>query len=136
MFLAVSGICNPWTWDCFSIYFSIGNICGLVGVDQFLVKTGTISTFKDAHNLRVMKFSVSPVVRVAVEPKNPADLPKLVFTQSVGLVLVILFTIYSPRLKVLNVWLSPILWSNVSSKSLENTLSPELANFTWKFALR
>lgn len=28
--------------------------------------------------MRVMKFSVSPVVRVAVEPKNPADLPKLV----------------------------------------------------------
>jgi len=55
-----------------------GNICGLVGVDQFLVKTGTITTFKDAHNLRVMKFSVSPVVRVAVEPKNPSDLPKLV----------------------------------------------------------
>lgn len=55
-----------------------GNICGLVGVDQFLVKTGTISTFKDAHNMRVMKFSVSPVVRVAVEPKNPSDLPKLV----------------------------------------------------------
>lgn len=30
-----------------------GNICGLVGVDQFLVKTGTISTFKDAHNMKV-----------------------------------------------------------------------------------
>merc|ERR1719362_1023900 len=55
-----------------------GNICGLVGVDQFLVKTGTITTFKDAHNLKVMKFSVSPVVRVAVEPKNAQDLPKLV----------------------------------------------------------
>ena len=55
-----------------------GNICGLVGVDQFLVKTGTITTFKNAHNMKVMKFSVSPVVRVAVEPKNPADLPKLV----------------------------------------------------------
>ncbi|XP_050433066.1 translation elongation factor 2 [Adelges cooleyi] len=55
-----------------------GNICGLVGVDQFLVKTGTITTFKDAHNMKVMKFSVSPVVRIAVEPKNPADLPKLV----------------------------------------------------------
>jgi len=55
-----------------------GNICGLVGVDQYLVKSGTISTFKDAHNLRVMKFSVSPVVRIAVEPQNPADLPKLV----------------------------------------------------------
>jgi elongation factor 2 len=55
-----------------------GNICGLVGVDQFLVKSGTITTQKDAHNLKVMKFSVSPVVRVAVEAKNPAELPKLV----------------------------------------------------------
>merc|ERR1712218_568794 len=55
-----------------------GNICGLVGVDQFLVKTGTITTFKEAHNMKVMKFSVSPVVRVAVEPRNAADLPKLV----------------------------------------------------------
>merc|ERR1712008_438731 len=55
-----------------------GNICGLVGVDQFLVKTGTITTFKEAHNMKQMKFSVSPVVRVAVEPRNAADLPKLV----------------------------------------------------------
>lgn len=55
-----------------------GNICGLVGVDQFLVKTGTLTTFREAHNLKVMKFSVSPVVRVAVEAKNPSDLPKLV----------------------------------------------------------
>merc|ERR1712227_810675 len=55
-----------------------GNICGLVGVDQYLVKTGTISTFESAHNMKVMKFSVSPVVRVAVDCKNPADLPKLV----------------------------------------------------------
>ena len=30
-----------------------GNIVGLVGVDQFLVKTGTISTYEHAHNLRV-----------------------------------------------------------------------------------
>jgi len=55
-----------------------GNIVGLVGVDQFLVKSGTITTSEVAHNIRVMKFSVSPVVRVAVEPKNPSDLPKLV----------------------------------------------------------
>merc|ERR1711971_34956 len=55
-----------------------GNICGLVGVDQFLVKTGTISTLKEAHNMKQMKLSVSPVVRVAVEPRNAADLPKLV----------------------------------------------------------
>ncbi|KAL4227326.1 Elongation factor 2 [Mactra antiquata] len=55
-----------------------GNICGLVGVDQFLMKGGTISTYKEAHNMKVMKFSVSPVVRVAVECKNPSELPKLV----------------------------------------------------------
>merc|ERR1719166_126512 len=55
-----------------------GNICGLVGVDQFLVKTGTITTHKEAHNMKVMKFSVSPVVKVAVECKNPSELPKLV----------------------------------------------------------
>ncbi|XP_015759296.1 PREDICTED: elongation factor 2-like [Acropora digitifera] len=55
-----------------------GNIVGLVGVDQFLVKTGTITTYENAHNLKMMKFSVSPVVRVAVEAKNPSDLPKLV----------------------------------------------------------
>ena len=55
-----------------------GNICGLVGVDQYLVKTGTLTTFEDAHNMKQMKFSVSPVVRVAVEAKNPSDLPKLV----------------------------------------------------------
>jgi len=30
-----------------------GNIVGLVGVDQYLVKTGTITTFKDAHNMKV-----------------------------------------------------------------------------------
>jgi elongation factor 2 len=55
-----------------------GNICGLVGIDQYMVKTGTISTYENAHNMKVMKFSVSPVVRVAVDVKNPSDLPKLV----------------------------------------------------------
>lgn len=55
-----------------------GNTVGLVGVDQYLLKTGCISDFEDAHNIRVLKFSVSPVVRVAVEPKNASDLPKLV----------------------------------------------------------
>ncbi|KAF6056644.1 Elongation factor 2 [Candida parapsilosis] len=55
-----------------------GNIVGLVGIDQFLLKSGTITTSESAHNLKVMKFSVSPVVQVAVEVKNANDLPKLV----------------------------------------------------------
>jgi elongation factor 2 len=55
-----------------------GNTVGLVGVDQYLLKSGTITTSEAAYNIRVMKFSVSPVVRVAVECKSPSDLPKLV----------------------------------------------------------
>jgi len=55
-----------------------GNTVGLVGVDQYILKQGTIATDEGAHNIRVMKFSVSPVVRVAVEVKNASDLPKLV----------------------------------------------------------
>jgi len=55
-----------------------GNTCALVGVDQYLLKSGTICTEDDAHCIKTMKFSVSPVVRCAVEPKNSADLPKLV----------------------------------------------------------
>lgn len=55
-----------------------GNTVALVGIDQYLLKQGTLSTSEVAHNIRVMKYSVSPVVRVAVEAKNAADLPKLV----------------------------------------------------------
>jgi elongation factor 2 len=55
-----------------------GNTVALVGVDAYLTKQGTISDHDDAHNIRVMKYSVSPVVRIAVEPKNASDLPKLV----------------------------------------------------------
>lgn len=47
-----------------------GNTVALIGVDQYLTKTGTISDHPEAHNIRTMKYSVSPVVRVAVKPKN------------------------------------------------------------------
>lgn len=55
-----------------------GNTCGIIGVDQFLVKSGTITTSETACCIKTMKFTVSPVVRVAVAVKNSADLPKLV----------------------------------------------------------
>ena len=55
-----------------------GNIVGLVGIDQFLLKSGTLTSSETAHNMKVMKFSVAPVVKIAVEVKNAADLPKLV----------------------------------------------------------
>merc|ERR1712203_701988 len=55
-----------------------GNTVGLVGVDQYLLKTGTLTTIEDAHNIADMKYSVSPVVKVAVKTKDGKDLPKLV----------------------------------------------------------
>merc|ERR1711988_1287522 len=57
-----------------------GNTVGVVGVDQYILKTGTITDEKCdyAHNIRVMNYSVSPVVQQSVRPKNPQDLPKLV----------------------------------------------------------
>lgn len=54
-----------------------GNTIGLVGVDSYILKSGTITTSERAHNFVDMKYSVSPVVRVAVECVNASDLPKL-----------------------------------------------------------
>merc|ERR1711871_1712476 len=55
-----------------------GNTVGIVGVDAYILKTGTITDHEAAHNIKVMKYSVSPVVQQSVRPKNPSDLPKLV----------------------------------------------------------
>merc|ERR1740117_592484 len=55
-----------------------GNTVALVGVDQYILKSGTLTTIEGAHNITAMKFSVSPVVKVAVRPKDGKDLPKLV----------------------------------------------------------
>merc|ERR1712061_114218 len=55
-----------------------GNTVALVGVDQYILKSGTITTLEDAHNIADMKYSVSPVVKVSVKPKDGKDLPKLV----------------------------------------------------------
>merc|ERR1719463_894125 len=55
-----------------------GNMIGLVGIDQFLLKSGTICESEETHPFHTMKFSVAAVVRVAVEPKSAQDLPKLV----------------------------------------------------------
>merc|ERR1719278_774379 len=55
-----------------------GNTVGLVGIDQFILKSGTLTTIDTAHNIADMKYSVSPVVKVAVKVKDGKDLPKLV----------------------------------------------------------
>lgn len=57
-----------------------GNTVALVGLDTFIQKNATIcdQASTDAFPIKAMKFSVSPVVRVAVSPKVATDLPKLV----------------------------------------------------------
>merc|ERR1719421_1993575 len=55
-----------------------GNTVALVGIDQYIMKTGTITTIESAHNIAPMRYSVAPVVKVAVKPKDGKDLPKLV----------------------------------------------------------
>merc|ERR1719265_657369 len=55
-----------------------GNTVALVGIDAYILKSGTITTIEDAHNITPMKYSVSPVVKVAVKPKDGKDLPKIV----------------------------------------------------------
>ena len=48
-----------------------GNTVALVGLDAFIQKNATITDQAnvDAFPIKAMKFSVSPVVRVAVSPK-------------------------------------------------------------------
>lgn len=55
-----------------------GNTCGLVGIDQCLVKQGTISDSLIASTIKCMKYSVSPIVRMAVKPKNPSEMDKFI----------------------------------------------------------
>jgi elongation factor 2 len=53
-----------------------GNTVGISGLDKILIKSGTITSSELAHPIAPMKFSVAPVVRRAVAPKNTAQLKK------------------------------------------------------------
>src|SRR5581483_6844171 len=54
-----------------------GNIPALLGLD-YAVAGETISTMKGALAFESIKYVSEPVVTIAVEPKHPKDLPKLV----------------------------------------------------------
>ena len=54
-----------------------GNIPALLGLEH--ARAGeTISTIKDVHTFESIKYVSEPVITIAVEPKHPRDLPKLV----------------------------------------------------------
>ncbi|KAG0226434.1 P-loop containing nucleoside triphosphate hydrolase protein [Mortierella sp. GBAus27b] len=59
---------------------SAGNIVGLVGMDGFLLRSGTITTLKATPDLKaiVLPRTQMPIVQATVTCKDSADLPKLV----------------------------------------------------------
>ncbi|EFA85140.1 elongation factor Tu domain-containing protein [Heterostelium album PN500] len=56
-----------------------GNVCGVGGeVGNLVLKSATISTTLQCPPLVSMMFVSSPIVKVAIEPENILDMPKLV----------------------------------------------------------
>jgi len=53
-----------------------GNTVAIQGLEKILVKSGSITSSYEAYPICPMKFSVSPVVRRALAPNNPAQLKK------------------------------------------------------------
>ncbi|XP_020715018.1 elongation factor-like GTPase 1 isoform X3 [Ceratitis capitata] len=55
-----------------------GNIVGIGGLDQDIVKTATLSSTINCTSFSELNVMATPILRVAIEPVNPQDLPKLV----------------------------------------------------------
>lgn len=55
-----------------------GNIIGIRGLQQHVLKTATLSNTIFCPSFCDLTLMATPIFRVAVEPKNPIDMPKLV----------------------------------------------------------
>ena len=55
-----------------------GNVAGIGGVEEFILKSATISSTLACPAFRPMIFVASPIVRVAIEPVHASDMPALV----------------------------------------------------------
>uniref|UniRef100_A0A8C1XDU3 Elongation factor-like 1 n=1 Tax=Cyprinus carpio TaxID=7962 RepID=A0A8C1XDU3_CYPCA len=51
---------------------------GIGGMEEFILKSATISTSPACPPFTPLSFEATPIVRVAVEPKHPSEMPKLV----------------------------------------------------------
>ncbi|CAH0390781.1 unnamed protein product [Bemisia tabaci] len=54
-----------------------GNVFGIGGLEDYIVKTGTLSTELACPAFSELNLMAVPILRVAVEPVHPAELPKL-----------------------------------------------------------
>lgn len=55
-----------------------GNILGIGGLDEHVLKTATLSSTFFCPSFSEMQMFAVPIVRVAVETKHLSDMPKLV----------------------------------------------------------
>lgn len=55
-----------------------GNIVGIGGLENHVVKTATLSTTISCPSFSEMNITAQPIFRVALEPENPSDMPQLV----------------------------------------------------------
>ncbi|CAH2274105.1 elongation factor-like GTPase 1 [Pelobates cultripes] len=55
-----------------------GNVLGIRGLEDYVLKSGTLSTSPACPPFIPLNFEATPIVRVAVEPKHPSEMPQLV----------------------------------------------------------
>lgn len=54
-----------------------GNVLGIGGMGEYILKSATISTSAACPPFTPLNFDTTPIVRVAIEPKHPSEMPKL-----------------------------------------------------------
>ncbi|KAG7235345.1 hypothetical protein INR49_002768 [Caranx melampygus] len=55
-----------------------GNVLGVGGLEECVLKSATLSTSPACPPFTPFSFEATPIVRVAIEPKHPSEMPKLV----------------------------------------------------------
>uniref|UniRef100_A0A4W5LRY0 Elongation factor like GTPase 1 n=1 Tax=Hucho hucho TaxID=62062 RepID=A0A4W5LRY0_9TELE len=55
-----------------------GNVLGIGGLEECVLKSATLSTSPALPPFIPLNFEATPIVRVAIEPKHPSEMPKLV----------------------------------------------------------
>ncbi|KAM4593346.1 elongation factor-like GTPase 1 isoform 3-T3 [Odontesthes bonariensis] len=55
-----------------------GNVLGIGGLEECVLKSATLSISPACPPLNPLNFEAIPIVRVAIEPKHPSEMPKLV----------------------------------------------------------
>jgi len=55
-----------------------GNVFGIGGLEEAVLKNATLSSLTECPSLVNVNMKAPPIVRVAVEPYDPSDMPKLV----------------------------------------------------------